>query len=128
MTDTLIAHTSDAAFENDVLKASTPVLVDFWAEWCAPCKAIAPILEELAPLYEGKIRITKLNVDDNGATGAKFNIRSIPTLLMFSQGKVIATKVGAGIGDGWGLDAAAICLFPGFRSRLGLGFGVCFFA
>ena len=95
MTDTLITHTSDAAFENDVLKAGTPVLVDFWAEWCGPCKAIAPILEELAPLYEGKIRIAKLNIDENAATGAKFNIRSIPTLLLFNQGKVVATKVGA---------------------------------
>jgi thioredoxin 1 len=95
MTDKLIVHTSDASFDNDVLKSSTPVLVDFWAEWCGPCKAIAPILEELAPLYEGKIRIVKLNVDDNGATGAKFNIRSIPTLLLFYQGKVIATKIGA---------------------------------
>jgi thioredoxin 1 len=95
MSDKLIVHTSDASFENDVLKSNTPVLVDFWAEWCGPCKAIAPILEELAPLYEGKIRIVKLNVDDHGATGAKFNIRSIPTLLLFNQGKVIATKIGA---------------------------------
>jgi thioredoxin len=95
MSDKLIVHTSDASFENDVLKSNTPVLVDFWAEWCGPCKAIAPILEELAPLYEGRIRIAKLNVDDHGATGAKFNIRSIPTLLLFNQGKVIATKIGA---------------------------------
>ena len=95
MSDKNIVHTNDASFENDVLKANTPVLVDFWAEWCGPCKAIAPILEELAPAYEGKVRIAKLNVDENGATGAKFNIRSIPTLLLFNQGKVIATKVGA---------------------------------
>jgi thioredoxin 1 len=95
MSDKLIVHTSDASFENDVLKSNTPVLVDFWAEWCGPCKAIAPILEELAPDYEGKIRIVKLNVDENGATGAKFNIRSIPTLLLFNQGKVVATKIGA---------------------------------
>jgi thioredoxin 1 len=95
MTDKLIVHTSDASFENDVLKSSTPVLVDFWAEWCGPCKAIAPILEELAPQYEGRIRIAKLNVDENAATGAKFNIRSIPTLLLFHQGKIIATKIGA---------------------------------
>ena len=95
MSDKLIVHTSDASFENDVLKSNTPVLVDFWAEWCGPCKAIAPILEELAPSYEGKIRIVKLNVDENGATGAKFNIRSIPTLLLFDQGKVVATKIGA---------------------------------
>jgi thioredoxin 1 len=95
MSDKLILHTSDGSFESDVLKANTPVLVDFWAEWCGPCKAIAPILEGLAPLYEGKVRIVKLNVDLNGATGAKFNIRSIPTLLLFSQGKVVATKIGA---------------------------------
>jgi thioredoxin 1 len=95
MSDKLIVHTSDASFENDVLKSNTPVLVDFWAEWCGPCKAIAPILEELAPDYEGKIRIVKLNVDENGATGAKFNIRSIPTLLLFNQGNVVATKIGA---------------------------------
>jgi thioredoxin 1 len=95
MSDKLIVHTSDATFENDVLQSNTPVLVDFWAEWCGPCKAIAPILEELAPAYEGKVRIVKLNVDENGATGAKFNIRSIPTLLLFDQGKVVATKIGA---------------------------------
>jgi thioredoxin 1 len=95
MSDKLVVHTSDASFENDVLKSNTPVLVDFWAEWCGPCKAIAPILEELAPAYEGKVRIVKLNVDENGATGAKFNIRSIPTLLLFHQGKVVATKIGA---------------------------------
>jgi thioredoxin 1 len=95
MSDKLIVHTSDASFESDVLKSDTPVLVDFWAEWCGPCKAIAPILEELAPVYEGRIRIVKLNVDENGATGAKFNIRSIPTLLLFNQGKVVATKIGS---------------------------------
>jgi thioredoxin 1 len=95
MSDKSIVHTSDASFENDVLQSNTPVLVDFWAEWCGPCKAIAPILEELAPHYEGKVRIVKLNVDSNGATGAKFNIRSIPTLLLFNQGKVVATKIGA---------------------------------
>ena|ERR1700759_3173613 len=94
MSDKLIVHTSDASFENDVLKASTPVLVDFWAEWCGPCKAIAPVLEELAPIYEGKVRIVKLNVDNHGATGAKFNIRSIPTLLLFHQGTVLASKIG----------------------------------
>jgi thioredoxin 1 len=95
MTDKFIVHSSDASFEHDVLESSTPVLVDFWAEWCGPCKAIAPILEELAPQYQGKIRIVKLNIDENGATGAKFNIRSIPTLLLFNQGKVLASKIGA---------------------------------
>jgi thioredoxin 1 len=95
MTSTLITPTSDAGFDDDVLKSTTPVLVDFWAEWCGPCKAIASMLDELAPQYEGKIRIAKLNVDQSGATAAKFNIRSIPTLLLFNQGKVVASKVGA---------------------------------
>ena len=95
MSDKLILHTNDASFEHDVLKSNTPVLVDFWAEWCGPCKAIAPVLEQLASDYEGKIRIVKLNIDENGATGAKFNIRSIPTLLLFNQGKVVASKIGA---------------------------------
>jgi thioredoxin 1 len=95
MSDKLIVHTSDASFESDILQSNIPVLVDFWAEWCGPCKAIAPILEDLAPLYAGKIRIAKLNVDENQATSAKFNIRSIPTLLLFNQGKLVASKVGA---------------------------------
>jgi thioredoxin 1 len=95
VSSTQITHTSDAAFENDVLKAQTPVLVDFWAEWCGPCKMIAPILEETAGEFEGRLRIAKLNVDENGSTAAKFNIRSIPTLLLFHKGEVIASKVGA---------------------------------
>jgi thioredoxin 1 len=95
MSSTQITHTSDAAFESDVLKSDTPVLVDFWAEWCGPCKMIAPILEEAAGHYEGRIRFDKLNVDENAASAAKFNIRSIPTLLLFSKGEVIAQKVGA---------------------------------
>jgi thioredoxin 1 len=90
-----IVHTSDAAFETDVLKSETPVLVDFWAEWCGPCKAIAPVLEELASAYGDKLRIAKLNVDENSATAAKFNIRSIPTLLLFQKGALVAHKVGA---------------------------------
>ena len=95
MSSTQITHTSDAAFETDVLKSDTPVLVDFWAEWCGPCKMIAPILEETASEFEGRLQIAKLNVDENGATAAKFNIRSIPTLLLFNKGELIASKVGA---------------------------------
>jgi thioredoxin 1 len=95
MSSTQITHTSDAAFEKDVLTSDTPVLVDFWAEWCGPCKMIAPILEEAAGHYEGKIRIAKLNVDENGESAVKFNIRSIPTLLLFKKGEVVARKVGA---------------------------------
>ena len=95
VSSTQITHTSDAAFETDVLKSDTPVLVDFWAEWCGPCKMIAPILEEAAGHYEGRVRIAKLNVDENAASAAKFNIRSIPTLLLFNKGAVIARKVGA---------------------------------
>ena len=95
MSSTQITHTSDTAFENDVLNAQTPVLVDFWAEWCGPCKMIAPIIEETAGEFAGRLRIAKLNVDENGATAAKFNIRSIPTLLLFNKGEVIASKVGA---------------------------------
>jgi thioredoxin 1 len=95
MSSIQITHTSDAAFEADVLKSDTPVLVDFWAEWCGPCKMIAPILEAAAGHYEGRIRIAKLNVDDNAASAAKFNIRSIPTLLLFNKGEVVARQVGS---------------------------------
>jgi thioredoxin 1 len=90
-----ITHTSDAAFEADVLKSDIPVLVDFWAQWCGPCKMIAPILEEAARDYEGRVRIAKLNVDENAVTATKFNIRSIPTLLLFNKGELAGRKVGA---------------------------------
>ena len=86
---------SDSSFEAEVLQSSTPVLVDFWAEWCGPCKMLAPILDSVVAAYAGKIKIVKLNVDDNPETAPKFGIRGIPTLLLFNQGQVVATKVGA---------------------------------
>ena len=95
MSNSVVTHTSDAGFENAVLRSEVPVLLDFWAEWCGPCKMIAPILDEIARSYEGKIRVAKLNVDEHQATAAKFNIRSIPTLLLFKDGALIAQKVGA---------------------------------
>ena len=95
MASDLIKHITDATFEADVLKSATPVLVDFWAEWCGPCKMIAPILDELAPAYQGKVQIAKMNVDDNRAVPAQFGIRGIPTLMLFKGGELAATKVGA---------------------------------
>lgn len=91
----LIKHVSDASFEQDVLKSGAPVLVDYWAEWCGPCKMIAPILEEAAKDYQGKLTIAKVNVDNNQGTAAKFGIRGIPTLMLFKNGSAVATKVGA---------------------------------
>ena len=90
-----IVHVSDASFEADVLQSEIPALVDFWAEWCGPCKMIAPILDEIADEYDGKIKVCKVNVDSNPETAAKFNVRGIPTLLVFKNGVVEATKVGA---------------------------------
>ncbi len=90
-----IVQISDASFEQDVLKAAGPVLVDFWAEWCGPCKMIAPVLEELANEYEGKLTIAKLNIDSNIQTAPKYGVRGIPTLMIFKNGEVAGTKVGA---------------------------------
>ena len=95
MASDLIKHITDATFEADVLKSGQPVVVDFWAEWCGPCKMIAPILDEVASAYEGKLQIAKMNVDDNRDIPAKFGIRGIPTLMIFKDGQLAATKVGA---------------------------------
>lgn len=95
MSSDLIKHVSDASFEAEVLKAEGAVLVDYWAEWCGPCKMIAPVLDEIAETYKGKLTIAKLNIDENQETPLKHGVRGIPTLMLFKNGNVEATKVGA---------------------------------
>jgi thioredoxin 1 len=90
-----IQHVTDDTFETEVLQAQSPVLVDYWAEWCGPCKAIAPTLEEVAKEYSGKLKVAKVNVDENQETPRKYGIRGIPTLMLFKNGNIEATKVGA---------------------------------
>ncbi|SEA18163.1 MAG: thioredoxin TrxA [Candidatus Thiothrix putei] len=90
-----IIYLSDATFDQEVLKSSVPVLVDYWAEWCGPCKMIAPLLDEIATEFAGKLKVAKLNIDDNKAVPPRYGIRGIPTLMLFKNGEVEATKVGA---------------------------------
>jgi thioredoxin 1 len=91
----LIAHTSDDTFESDVLNSAEPVLVDFWAEWCGPCKMIAPVLDEIAQNYQGRLKVVKVNIDHNQKTPRNYSVRGIPTLMLFKDGKVADTKIGA---------------------------------
>ncbi len=95
MSSDTIVHVTDTSFEDDVVKANRPVLLDFWAEWCGPCKMIAPMLDEIADEYKDKITIAKLNIDENPKTPARFNVRGIPTLILFKNGQVEGQKVGA---------------------------------
>jgi thioredoxin 1 len=90
-----IVHVTDDSFESDVLKSNEPVLIDYWAEWCGPCKMIAPVLDEIAGDYSGRLKIAKLNIDENPNTPPRYGIRGIPTLMLFKNGEVEATKVGA---------------------------------
>ena len=95
MASELIKHVTDSSFEADVLQSAQPVLVDYWAEWCGPCKMIGPILDEMSTTYAGKLQVAKMNVDENRDIPAKFGIRGIPTLMLFKGGQLAATKVGA---------------------------------
>ncbi len=90
-----VVHATDASFESEVLQSGLPVVLDFWAPWCGPCKMIAPILDDIATELDGKVKVVKINVDENQQVAAKFGVRSIPTLVIFNEGKVVATQVGA---------------------------------
>jgi len=90
-----VVQLTDDSFESDVMKSATPVLVDFWASWCAPCKAIGPVIDSLADEYDGKVKVAKLNVDENPATPGKYGVRGIPTLILFKDGKIVDQVVGA---------------------------------
>ncbi len=94
MSDSII-HVTDANFEAEVLKSADPVLVDYWADWCGPCKMLAPVLDEIASEYAGKVKVAKLNIDENPGTPPRYGIRGIPTLMLFKDGEVEATKIGA---------------------------------
>jgi thioredoxin 1 len=95
MSSESVKHVTDDTFDSDVLKSSQPVLVDYWAEWCGPCKMIAPILDEVSQAYAGRLTVAKMNVDENQTVPAKLGIRGIPTLMLFKGGELVATKVGA---------------------------------